>query len=268
MGGKLPKEDSWKDKIDPAFDKIIKFYIQFVELVELPASKGWVGLEDEALKLWEKKGMQGWIKSYEKNMTDERKMIMKLKFPKAVTEKERNKARRDFEKDLLEDIKTLPEDSQDYYKKAFGPFYSESISDDYFKSMSVDRFKKVLRDFITDQSVLLLHTSIIEMEKEYKNTPKEVLEKKYFRQSIIFNILLSAYSSISALVFEKSLVDLLNEAKNGNEESIFSLLQIDRTVVELDWAQKMIRKAQLTGNESFFKRMAKAISKSPLQTSL
>ena len=50
---------SWKDKIDPAFDKIIKFYIQFVELVGLPANTGWIGLEDEALKLWEKKGMQG-----------------------------------------------------------------------------------------------------------------------------------------------------------------------------------------------------------------
>jgi hypothetical protein len=58
---------------------------------------------------------------------------------------------------------------------------------------------------------------------------------------------------------------LLKEAKNDSEESFFNLLQIDRTIVECDWAQKMIRKAQLTGDEPFFKRMAKAISKPPLE---
>ncbi len=268
MRKKVVKRDSWQDKIDPSFDKIIKFYIQFVDLVGLSCNTGWVVLADEALKLWKEKGMQGWIKSYERNMTDENKTLMKLKFPKVVTEKERNKFRRDLEKDLLEQIKNLPADSQNYYKKAFTPFYSESIGDDYFKKMSVDELKKVLRDFINDEFVLLLHAFMIEMEKEYKNSPKEAYEKKYFRQSIIFDFFLSAYNSISALVFEKSLADLIKDAKSGksgSEESFFSLLQIDRTVVECDWAQKMIRKAQLTGNESFFKQMAKAISKSPLQ---
>jgi hypothetical protein len=34
------KKPSWKDKIDPAFDKIIKIYIQFIEFVGLPANTG------------------------------------------------------------------------------------------------------------------------------------------------------------------------------------------------------------------------------------
>lgn len=84
MGGKLPKKDSWKDKIDPAFDKIIKFYIQFVEFFGLSTNTGWLVLEEEALNLWENKGMQGWIKSYEKSMTDKKKMIIKWKIPKMV----------------------------------------------------------------------------------------------------------------------------------------------------------------------------------------
>lgn len=265
MDGKLSKEDSWKKKIDPAYDRIIKYYIRFVDFFGLSTNTGWMALQDEALQLWEKKGMQGWIKSYERNMTDEKKMLMKWKFPKVVTEREREKARRDFEKELLEDIKTLPEDSQDYYKKVFAPFYSETVADDYFKNMTIDKLKGVLADFLTDQFVLFLHTSMIEMEKEYKNSSEAALEKKYFRQSIIINVLLSAYNSICALVFEKSLTQLLKEAKNGNEDSFFDLLQIDRTVIECDWAQKMIRKAQLKGDDKFFRRMAKAIVKSPLQ---
>ena len=84
MGGKLAQKDLGKDKIDPAFGKIIKYYIQFIEFFGLPTNAGWLVLEDEALKLWEKKGMQGWIESYEKNMTGEKKMIIKWKIPKMV----------------------------------------------------------------------------------------------------------------------------------------------------------------------------------------
>ena len=56
MSRKIPKKPRWKDKIDPAFDKIIKFYIQFVELVGLPSNKGWIGLEDEAFENLGKEG--------------------------------------------------------------------------------------------------------------------------------------------------------------------------------------------------------------------
>jgi len=110
---------SWKEKVDPAFDKIIKYFIQFIESSGLPANSGWLKLEDEPFKLWEEKGMQGWIKKYEKDMTNENNTLIQWKIPKEVTEQERTKARHDFEKSLLEDIKTLPKDSQDYYKKAF-----------------------------------------------------------------------------------------------------------------------------------------------------
>jgi hypothetical protein len=68
MGKETSREDSWKNKIDPAFDKIIKFCIRFVECVGLCSNSGWVGLQEEALVLWEKKGMQGWIKSYDSSL--------------------------------------------------------------------------------------------------------------------------------------------------------------------------------------------------------
>jgi len=256
---------SWKEKVDPAFDKMIKYFIGFIELSGLPANTGWLGLESEPLKLWEEKGMQGWIKKYEKDMTNEKNTIIKWKISKDVPEQERTKARHDFEKELLEDIKTLPKDSQDYYKKAFAPFYSETVTPAYFRKMSLEQWKELYTDFINDMFLLGLHKFLVEIENEVQNSSKDVLKKKYVRVPIILQILLSLYDSIARLIFEKSLVDLLKEAKNGNEESFFNLLQIDRTIVECDWAQKMIRKAQLTGDEQFFKRMAKAISKPPFE---
>jgi len=44
------------------------------------------------LKLWEKKGMQGWIKRYEKNMTTEKNTIIKWKFQRGITEEEKDAA--------------------------------------------------------------------------------------------------------------------------------------------------------------------------------
>jgi hypothetical protein len=76
---------------------------------------------------------------------------------------------------------------------------------------------------------------------------------------------MSAYESVCFLVHRKGLRELLKDGKRENEDAFIALLQIDKTIVECEWAQKMIRKAQLTGNKQFFNRMAKAISTDPLE---
>jgi hypothetical protein len=80
------ESSSWKEKVDPAFDKIIKYFIQFIESAGLPANSGWLKLEDEPLKLWEEKGMQGWIKNYEKDMTNEKNTIVRWKIRKMISD--------------------------------------------------------------------------------------------------------------------------------------------------------------------------------------
>jgi hypothetical protein len=47
------------NQVNPAFDKIIKYFIRFIESSGLPANSGSLKLEDEPLKLWEEKDMQG-----------------------------------------------------------------------------------------------------------------------------------------------------------------------------------------------------------------
>lgn len=51
---------SRKNKINPALDKIIKYYIQFLEKSGLPADSSWIALAPEGLRIWEEKGMLGW----------------------------------------------------------------------------------------------------------------------------------------------------------------------------------------------------------------
>jgi hypothetical protein len=256
---------TWKQKIDPHFDELIKFYLQFLELTGLPSNSGWIVLGEEAVKLWEDKGMRGWIRRYEKEMTDEKKTVLKWKFQKNMTDEERNSARRDFRKWLLSEIKDLPEDSREYYKREFSPFLSDEWRSDFFENRSIQDLKEVYTDLFINIFLIVLHTEIMKMRSEFENSSQEEIRKRYIKPDVILDIVMGSYNSIALLTFGKTFTELIKEAGNGSAESFFSLLQIDRTAVECGWAQKMIRKAQLTADESFFKRMAKAISTSPLE---
>lgn len=39
------KTDSWKQKIDPAFDKIIRLYLFYLESFQLPANEGYLAIQ-------------------------------------------------------------------------------------------------------------------------------------------------------------------------------------------------------------------------------
>ena len=49
---------SWKQKVDPAFPKCIKFYLFYLETVELPSNEGYLSLElpENYLKKFEIEG--------------------------------------------------------------------------------------------------------------------------------------------------------------------------------------------------------------------
>ncbi len=127
------KEKSWKQKIDPAFDELIRYYAIFLDFTELPANSGWPILEDYYLDILEKKGLKGWFENYEENIEKSKIDSGFLKDIKQ-TEHEAIKERDDFRKWLFNGIKALPEESQEYYKKKkiFELFYSEKIRNDYF----------------------------------------------------------------------------------------------------------------------------------------
>ncbi len=259
------KTNSWKEKIDPAFDKIIHYLLKLFDYAGLPSKKGWIVLEDDCLEQWERQGMKGWIKKYESSMADESKTLLHFPFPKRVTDKEKTKAVRDFREWLFNEIKPFPQESQAYYIKALELFHSEELNRIHFNGISTDKWKETIEKFFIDSMMLAFHRLMIDAENELQTVPKEKLLKKYNAPSTILDILLGIYDCSCRMVFEKSLVDLIKKARIGNEESFFNLLQIDRTALECDWAHKMIRKAQLSGNEEFFKEMAKAIRTSPLK---
>ena len=48
------KSSSWKEKVDPAFDSIIRKFVKFFDSVELISNTGWLVLNEEHLKNFSK----------------------------------------------------------------------------------------------------------------------------------------------------------------------------------------------------------------------
>jgi len=78
-------------------------------------------------------------------------------------------------------------------------------------------------------------------------------------------VLLSAYVLhqifVCPALFGVTFSELLKKAKKGDHDSIFKLIQIDKSLIGSRWALKEIRKAQLSGDFEFFNKLGKSIKK-------
>ena len=67
---------------------------------------------------------------------------------------------------------------------------------------------------------------------------------------------------ISSFVFFQKPINLLYaEAKGGNDEAFFNLVSLDKSMMTTDWGVARIRKAEITSDKIFFKKLSKAQTK-------
>lgn len=82
---------------------------------------------------------------------------------------------------------------------------------------------------------------------------------------LISMVMFQVLNLASVLTNKKSLINLVKDAENGNDDSLFKALQIDKAVFDLGWVRKRVRKAQYEGDASFFERLGDAMKKAPFQ---
>ena len=64
---KVDKNNSWKEKIDPAFDDLIKVYLDYIKLTHSCSAnihKRCLSLDDESLKVLKRKGYPPLLKEF------------------------------------------------------------------------------------------------------------------------------------------------------------------------------------------------------------
>lgn len=269
----LYKESSWKDKVDPAFDKLIIFFLEVLEVVKLPANEGYICIsqEDPHFQMLGEKGFPDFKSYYEiKNKKDFLAIIrdMLSGLPGG------NKPLKDLE-ELFSDFMTvwfgiaqkdedtikkvvekilgsLKEESRYYYTKCF------SVAVKITEKMNVQDQAKLVRSIISN--ILSLFANRIFLVAEKNRDAVKQLNPIYIQ-----NVFFSVWNIISIVINSKTLRTLYNEARAGVDQSLFEIIQIDKTLFDHDWVRDRIRKAAYSGNKLFFQSLSKAIKDDPLK---
>lgn len=99
-----------------------------------------------------------------------------------------------------------------------------------------------------------------------KLSSKEQLEnEEVYLNNKQADLILACYANLNFLLcsslFGESPSELFKKAKHGDQGSILKLIQLDKSLIESDWSMREIKKAQLSGDKDYFKKLSKVITK-------
>jgi hypothetical protein len=271
------KADSWKQKVDPAFDKIIKFYLSFLETFKLPANEGYLTtqLSDNYMRKLEVEGFPSIASIYEHDKDEDVHFDVISMFDDSISKRDFEKKMREVKKAanlryefLMSSVEQLPEeDSRAYYFKGFEPFRTIDVHKIDTESMDRKKLSKLLKQYHSDVQSLQYHGGMILIEHQKANSDsgrKSILKKYNEEPKMLKRYIFFLWNTISLLVHKKNLRLLLNEARKEDDDALFKLIQIDKTLFDHEWLRARIRKASFSGDWKFFDNLSKAIKTDPL----
>ncbi len=258
---------AWKQKIDPAFDKLVKTYVDFLTPFEKSSREGRLNFPNDFIEpILEKSGLQN---AYNQDLESlkvmfgflERFGIMSKKDIKIFYALLSSENVDDILKIGPELIKSLPEEeSRKFYvnRLEFLNNYPE------FKpnSQNIDKNTIGFYSIILSLFVRYIFAKSFEDNKEIDNADVE-----YFKKSdIMIPFLGVILSSISQLAHQRTLVELKENIIKGDDKSLFKSVTIDKTFLYMEEVKKRITQAQLSGDKVFFSKLGRAIASNPLKS--
>ena len=267
------KPYSWKQKIDPAFDRFIKFYLEFLQICQLPGNEGYLSLEidEKQLKKLETQGFPSIAPFYEHDKYNDVVSAFSFLIGDPLDKQEIRTIKKQIETEnnayeLL--IDTIPnEDSRDYYRKSFEPLQNDQEYRKHSSNMDERNLKKWQRKIYSDIVSLQWHAVIETVDQKKKEIEKEregIRDRYKLLPKVFTRNIFHLWNTVSLLVNKKPLKDLFVEARKGSDESLFKLIRVDKTLFDHDWFRMRIRKAAYSGDWQFFESLSKAIKTDPL----
>jgi acyl carrier protein len=261
---------NWKSKIDPAFDKVVREYVEFLGELGANPREGRLSIpKDVAESLAAKMPAPALDDADLESTGDLFRYIEKLggltgtnirtffDLIDSLGKEDPN----EIIKICAKMTKSLPEEeSRAFYNKKLNSFKDNP------------ELNKALHDFNNDSldflSIVLslqaryLFTILFEDEKKEIDANINYLKKSNSLLPII-SVLSSSFSQIA---HQKTLADLKENISKGDDDSIFKAVTIDKSLLSMDEIKDRISKAQLSGDEEFFKELGKAIADNPLKS--
>lgn len=257
-------KNSWKEKIDPAFDTAIKNYLIVIKQIENIPNDGQIKFDGE-LKDFINKNLdyltQGKIDFNEivdiaktKGLSNDItcNVIFQLYNPSGDLNK--------LYENCNKLIERLPEEeSRQFYSKKFNEFVTDnSIKRPFNLSERHVNFLSVVLSLLLRNSF----TGIDKIcEKEITKEDIEMVKNPVLLKAGIQLIYLIFYQ----IAYQKNLIQIVNEINNGNDESLFKAIRIDKSVMYAKPVMERINKAQIVGDKEFLSRLGKEITTSPLE---
>jgi hypothetical protein len=261
------KTRKWNEVIDPAFNKIIRAFLDGLKLVQIPANEGYLilTLSEDQLKNIEKQGFPTIAKYYEKDGVEDL-----LNAVKAVSSDEIKAV--DFRKIGNEagkggfDLKTLfslvesieEKESRNYYLRAFASFQSKCSYRAFTSNTGEKAFKKWGKKIWSDIFSMFCHISTMKVKSIRKDARyMEIFkERNVYNSELLKRYLFLIWDAISIVNNRVPLRRLFDKARRGDAKSLFKLIQLDKTIFDHEWVRTRIRKALYEGDMKFIGELA------------
>lgn len=288
-------ENSWKKKIDPAFDKPVKTYIKFLREIECLPNEGEVTFKDESIESNIKNS--NLLADYENEFETE--MLQFNKNVGLVTEHEsevlvntlsaiekyniflsglqksgsRKTITRFFKvlylrfviqpkiaphmHSLVKLAENLPEEeSKKYYVNKIDVFISDLRTKHFFL------FQKDFISVLYSIFIRLTFNKIDESNEE--SATKEDIE--HFNKSIVISKVMGFINStMSQISHQKEMHELFNKIEKGDDKLLFKAITTDETLISSKPIKNRIDQAIASGDIKFLNKLAKAKKKRPLK---
>ncbi len=286
-------KNSWKEKIDPHFDKPVKIYIEYLSQIENLPNDGQIRVKDDyaglikntnftasynhefkkeifrfnkEIGLWNERECKlflGIIYSIAHYTNYVAKISQKSKCTRNIILVKKSLffftgLRINLQMNALLKIaeKLAEEESRQYYINLIKGFLSD---------LRKKPFMEIMNDFLFTTFSLFIRIACVELEKEHKTVPtKEKIT--HLKNPIILNLLIgNCFSTMSQIAHQEDMGKLLSNIRKGNDKSIFKALIIDKGLITYEPIANRINKAKISGDKEFLKKLSKAIEKGPLE---
>ena len=81
---------------------------------------------------------------------------------------------------------------------------------------------------------------------------------------LVFEIMADRYNVVSKLLYGRAIRDVYVKAKEGDEEALFDLVRIDKTVLYRDWVTELVKEKQYWGKWEFLRKLGESLSAEPV----
>lgn len=262
-------KNSWKQKIDPAFDKLVQVYVDSLEQLERNPMEGKLNFPPNLIEPIIEKS--GWQEPYDSDLSNGKDLFSFIVKTGAL---EKSDIAPFFEiislleteehKALLETcatlIKALPEaESRKFYIDSLQPYKDASDPNAIIGSSDKDYL-----DFYSIIISLATRYLFVKLFDEDKPVIDEQIE--YFKSSnaalSFLNVILTMFSQLAN---QMTLMELKENIVKGDDKAIFKAVTIDKSVLYLEEVKAKVQTAQLAGDSKFFAKLGKAIADNPLK---